>query len=84
MAVGLFGSSCLVFREKRELHNSKLDLHPLNYHAMVCRAGKSQYLCTCQIGNTQPQFRQSRIGDQALTSDLGEDLYRCGDYGEDI
>lgn len=43
-----------------------------------------QHLRTYQIRNAQPESRQLKLGDEALTTVLAPGLYRCGDYVEDV
>lgn len=42
-----------------------------------------KHLRTYQIRNAQPEGRQLKLGDEALSTVLEPGLYRCGDYVED-
>ena len=43
-----------------------------------------QHLRTYQVRNAQPLSRQLHAGKECLPSRLGEGVYRCGDYCEDV
>lgn len=43
-----------------------------------------QHLRTYQVRHAQSQSRQLKLSEQGLPVSLGEGLYRCGDYCEDV
>lgn len=43
-----------------------------------------RHLRTYQVRNAQSQARQLKVGDAPMPVCVGEGLYRCGDYGEDV